>query len=204
MSNAKQFSKWFYLIRICIISHMSLSKEGALKIEDIEATLNFPELIRKWTRDSAEVEGRLKVVNELDELVDLLRASNLRAILARLRGLPEWEDKWFTLKYALLIRALEIRANGVEGIYVRQYVSKEAVSDDNRERLKFIFDVLPHPYGTRVAISSLTRIILSEELTELIGESDTHIKPQRRKSKKGTHYFSGIRNSILPFNRTSH
>lgn len=183
---------------------MSLSKERALKIEDIEATLNFPDLIGKWTHDSAEVEGRLKVVNELDELVDYIRASNLRAILARLRGLPEWEGRWFMLKYALLVKALELRANGVAGIYVNQYVSEEAVSDDNRERLKFVFDVLPHSYGTRVAISNLTRIIPSEGLIGLIGESDSHVKLKRQLSKKGTHYFRGIRDSIRPFNRTPH
>lgn len=183
---------------------MSLSKERALKIEDIEATLNFPDLIGKWTRDSAEVEGRLEVVNELDELVDYIRASNLRAILARLRGLPEWEDKWFMLKYALLVKALELRANGVAGIFVRQYVSEEAVSDDNRERLKFGFDLMPNHYRTRVAINNLTRIISPEKLKEFIGVSDTFEILERRKPKKGTHYFGGIRDSILPFNRTSH
>lgn len=185
---------------------MSYAKERAQRIENIEAGLSITDLVRKWSRDIGEVQVRVDTLSAVEELVDNVRNSNLRASLARARGLITWEDKWFMVKYALLVKALEMRASGVEGIHVNHYVSEKAVSDENRERLMFAFGVLLNSYSTKTAVNNLVRIVPKEKLMDLIGVSDPDLRilPGKRNRHRDNYNFGGLRHSEFPFNRTTH
>ncbi len=155
-------------------------KERHRKIrkESEESSLDIPELIGIWEEEIIKVEQKLNSSPELDDLVDVIRTSGLRAKIGRERDReflgPEfqhWTHDWSTLKSQALIEAIYQRSKGNKKILIA-YSIDDKQPENYQERLTFVLLTEPKPYRTSTALSNLTRIVSREDLMASLGKSD--------------------------------
>lgn len=155
-------------------------KEKPRKIREVggEANLGIPDLIDVWEEEIIKAEQILSSSPELNDLVDVIRTSGLRAKIGRERDkeflgpeLQHWTHSWSILKSQALIEAIYRRSKGNKKILVAYSIDDKQL-ENYQERLTFVFLIGPNPYRTSTALLNLTRIVSGEDLMALLGEFD--------------------------------
>ncbi len=152
-------------------------KPQGIRQEHKEAYLSNIKLLNVWETEVAKTEQKLNSP-ELNDLVDVVRSSGLRATLGRerdkkfLRGdFRHWTRRWSYLKSRALVEAIWRRGKRDTRILIAYSIDDEQLKN-YRERLTFVFLIEPKPYRTSTALSNLTRIISKEYLMASLGQSD--------------------------------
>lgn len=139
--------------------------------------LDNPELLSAWKEEVSEIK-RKSSSNELNDLIDAMKTSSLRAKLGRDRNreypsedFRHWTRRWSNLKSMALIKTLLLRQKGDQRILVA-YEVDDTQEEIYKERLKFVFLMGISPYRTSTALSNLTRLVSREAIMQALGESD--------------------------------
>jgi hypothetical protein len=147
-----------------------MAERRGYRPETREATLPAHIQRQRWHDWAQHAEQQLGSIDNIDQLVDFIRTANLRAANAGRLGDRVWTDKLYDIKYRLLIKAAQMRKEGVD----IQIGTKDVFSpnSERQQSIFFVFNTDPKPFVTETLFKNLNTIMTADELGKLFEPYD--------------------------------